>query len=80
MRLIIYDLEKESADKLLPFHNDSNFHIIANDDSIHNCIGCFGCWIKTPGVCIIKDNYQTMGEILSKSSLANDREKAYIRL
>ena len=19
------------------------------------CIGCFGCWIKTPGECILKD-------------------------
>lgn len=22
---------------------------------IANCLGCFGCWIKTPGVCVIDD-------------------------
>ena len=26
----------------------------------------FGCWIKTPAVCIIRDKYGDMGEYLSK--------------
>jgi multimeric flavodoxin WrbA len=25
---------------------------------IHGCIGCNGCWMKTPGVCRIKDDYE----------------------
>lgn len=32
----------------------------------HHCIGCFGCWVKTPGECIIKDKYSNMGKLLSK--------------
>ena len=28
--------------------------------NIRPCIGCFGCWIKTPGQCVIPDAYQTM--------------------
>ena len=28
--------------------------------SLNACIGCFGCWVKTPGECVIKD---TMAEI-----------------
>lgn len=24
-------------------------------DDVSPCIGCFGCWIKTPGECVIKD-------------------------
>ncbi len=25
-------------------------------DDIHFCTGCFGCWIKTPGLCVIKND------------------------
>ena len=32
---------------------------------IHHCIGCFDCWLKTPGVCTIKDD---MAELLKKFS------------
>ena len=31
------------------------------------CIGCFGCWLKTPGRCVIPDAYQCMGERLSRA-------------
>jgi multimeric flavodoxin WrbA len=34
---------------------------------LHHCIGCFGCWIKTPGQCVIKDQYADMGKLLGHS-------------
>lgn len=45
-----------------------DLEIIFNDGKITPCICCFGCWIKTPGQCVIKDGYENMGALLSKSN------------
>lgn len=29
--------------------------VILSETQIAPCLGCFGCWVKTPGVCIIDD-------------------------
>jgi len=65
MKLLIHDLEEENFKGILPSTID-NVKIISADNTIHNCIGCFGCWIKTPGACVIRDKYGDMGEYLSK--------------
>jgi multimeric flavodoxin WrbA len=64
MRLIIHDLTPEQEKMVLI--SVENTRIISNDDSIKPCIGCFGCWIKTPAQCVIRDRYGDMGEALSK--------------
>lgn len=46
---------KESLDE---FEN-----IILVQKTIKNCTGCFTCWVKTPGKCVLKDD---MAEILTK--------------
>ena len=30
--------------------------IVLNSDKIKPCIGCFGCWVKTPGLCVITND------------------------
>ena len=63
-RLIIYDVPTEYIEK---FTNDED--ILVNANEIHRyCIGCFGCWLKTPGTCIIKDGFENMGQRLSQVS------------
>ncbi|ABX41374.1 hypothetical protein [Lachnoclostridium phytofermentans] len=42
--------------------------VISDDGTIKDCIGCFGCWLKPPGLCVLKDNYQTMGALLGATS------------
>ncbi len=64
MKLIIHDLDKELEEKIIPRNED--YCVINSSNRIFNCIGCFGCWIKTPGKCVIKDEYNKMGELLGK--------------
>ena len=66
MKLFICDLESKDFEKLIPDLPDEA-KVISYDETIHHCIGCFGCWLKTPGSCIIRDNYGDMGEYLSRS-------------
>jgi len=66
MKLLILDLGKEDFSSIMSNSTDDT-KIITDDGTIHNCIGCFGCWIKTPAICVIRDKYGDMGEILSKS-------------
>jgi hypothetical protein len=30
-------------------------HLDLRDRSLRYCIGCFGCWVKTPGECVSRD-------------------------
>lgn len=60
MALIISDVE---SNRLNLKEDDV---VIENNGKIHHCIGCFGCWVKTPGRCVIKDDYSMIGEKLSK--------------
>ena len=34
--------------------------ISLEDKSIAYCMGCFGCWVQTPGECVIKDYEETI--------------------
>ncbi len=63
--MIIHDLSQEQAEQILSRMEDTC--VISDNHTIHNCIGCFGCWIKTPGQCVIKDGYETMGAMLGKT-------------
>lgn len=65
MKIIIHDLSQQEFAVLYPYSDMDNI-IILDNGSICNCIRCFGCWTKTPGVCVLKDGYNNMGELLLK--------------
>lgn len=66
MKVIIHDLKNEQFQALFPNLNKDT-HIIFDNGKIKHCVGCFGCWIKTPGTCVIKDGYEHTGAILSQA-------------
>ena len=64
-RLIIYDVPAEFIVGVTDISED----ILIDAYQIHRyCIGCFGCWLKTPGTCVIKDGFENMGKGLSEVS------------
>lgn len=72
MKIIIHDLTETALREIFPLISDEDITdediIISENNSIHPCIGCFGCWLKTPGECIIKDTYRQMGRNLAMCS------------
>jgi multimeric flavodoxin WrbA len=65
MKALILDGSKSNNDEstkifnlMLEELNQLNWEVISialEDINIGYCTGCFGCWVQTPGECIIKD-------------------------
>ena len=66
MKVIIHDLSQSDFLNLYPNIN-SEITIISFENEIQKCIGCFGCWLKTPGSCVIQDGYGNIGRLLGES-------------
>ena len=65
MNLLIHDLdEKEWAEIAQDYRG---WEVIALSKEIKPCVGCFGCWLKTPGECVIKDGYNRMGALIHQA-------------
>lgn len=55
--LLIHDLTKDMEEELLPCLKEDTKIFSKEMNNIHPCIGCFNCWMKTPGRCAIEDDY-----------------------
>ncbi len=42
---------------------------ILRDVDISNCLGCFGCWVRTPGICVIDDAGRDIARLNVQSDL-----------
>lgn len=60
MKLILTDIR----DFHIPV--EGRHKIIGPQTDIHHCVGCFGCWVKTPGTCVVYDGYEKTGAELGK--------------
>ncbi len=55
------------SDRLTPAHEVTTLAL--REMEIKYCIGCFGCWVKTPGECIIEDDSRTVRRAVIHSDL-----------
>jgi multimeric flavodoxin WrbA len=61
----IHDLMLEELKNL----NWDATSINLEDKNIAYCLGCFGCWVQTPGECVIKDHEAEIVKQLVQSDL-----------
>ena len=58
------------SDTILPASlpkRQENYYINLQQLSISPCTGCFGCWVKTPGKCVIRDDAPKIYPLIAKS-------------
>ena len=57
--LVLNTLGKEALDKVNVLIKDKEVEVVDTSDmKIAHCMGCNQCWLKTPGICAIKDDYE----------------------
>ncbi len=54
------------CDTELP-HNDESARFFDARSKAARCTGCFGCWLKTPGECVMHDGTEHIGSTIAKS-------------
>ncbi len=40
--------------------------VFSPEKAIKPCIGCLGCWLKTPGQCVLNDDFSHMGKEIAE--------------
>lgn len=57
--LVLNTLGKEALDQVNALIKDKEVEVVDTSDmKIAHCMGCNQCWLKTPGICAIKDDYE----------------------
>lgn len=54
--------------ELFTEEKDEYTHFKLKHEDMNHCIGCFNCWLKTPGMCIFND----VGREVTKSYIQNE--------
>ena len=62
MNLVIHDLGEKEWNEISADYEGWN--VVSDNGGIGPCVGCFGCWYRTPGECVLKDGYENMGALI----------------
>ena len=66
MNLVIHDMNEKEWSKIAERYD--GWEIISDTGTIKPCVGCFCCWVKNPGQCVMKDGYERMGELIHRAN------------
>ena len=64
MKLLIHDLQDDVFSALNVPQEDIT--VFAAKGKFAPCVGCYKCWMKTPGQCYVKDGLQHVGALFGK--------------
>ncbi len=57
--LVLNTVGEEVLDRANALIKDKEVEVVDTSDmKIAHCMGCNQCWLKTPGICAIKDDYE----------------------
>lgn len=65
-----FDMKLILSDRPLPLELSGHPDVVCVDLTrlkIANCVGCFGCWTKTPGRCVIRDDAVKVYPLIAQS-------------
>ena len=65
MNLLIHDLTPEMWEKVRDRYE--GWKVVSDSGTIRPCTGCFSCWHKTPGRCVVPDGYENMGLLIHQA-------------
>ncbi len=65
-KVIIHDLPDDLLTDLCSSCGE-DFVIINANAKVASCIGCFKCWLKTPGICGFHDKHEKIGQLVLSS-------------
>lgn len=60
----------EAVERVLRRRDINCDTILLREHEISDCKGCFHCWIKTPGICIIDDYSRMINKLFVQADLA----------
>jgi multimeric flavodoxin WrbA len=65
LKVLVHDLNERDFLQLGIIEND--YTVINANVASAPCVGCYNCWLKTPGACKINDCLKNSGSLLGQS-------------
>ncbi len=59
----------QKLSRALEIHENSVKQVILRDLQVKHCLGCWTCWVKTPGECVHKDDVESVLRQIMKADL-----------